>query len=237
MMQAYGGLMSLLGEDGRPPVRVGVSIIDIATGMWSVIGILAALQERQRTGLGGVVDTSLYETALAWMTLPISAYLANGEIPTRHGSGIEQIVPYQAFETADGFMMIAAGNDNLFRRLCAVIERPGLAEEARFRTNAERVVNRRELVPILTDIFRAAPMAVWSERLDKAGIPNSPIQTLDKVVSDAQTQALGIIQKWAGSPALSLVGLPVSFDGARPAFAKTAPRLGEDNAETVDRAR
>jgi crotonobetainyl-CoA:carnitine CoA-transferase CaiB-like acyl-CoA transferase len=237
MMQAYGGLMSLLGEDGRPPVRVGVSIIDIATGMWSVIGILAALQERQRTGRGGVVDTSLYETTLAWMTLPISAYLANGEIPTRHGSGIEQIVPYQAFETADGFMMVAAGNDNLFRRLCVTIERPGLAEEARFRTNAERVVNRGELVPILTDIFRTAPMAIWAERLDQAGIPNSPIQTLDKVVSDAQTQALGIIQQWAGSPTLSLVGLPMSFDGARPAFAKTAPRLGEDNAETADQTR
>ena len=234
MMQAYGGLMSLLGEDGRPPVRVGVSIIDIATGMWSVIGILAALQERQRTGRGGIVDTSLYETTLAWMTLPISAYLANGEIPTRHGSGIEQIVPYQAFETADGFMMVAAGNDNLFRRLCAAIERPGLAEEARFRTNAERVVNRGELVPILTDIFRTAPMAVWAERLDMAGIPNSPIQTLDKVVSDAQTAALGIIQQWAGTPELSLVGMPLSFDGVRPTFAKTAPRLGEDNAEIVD---
>jgi len=234
MMQAYGGLMSLLGEDGRPPVRVGVSIIDIATGMWSVIGILAALQERQRTGRGGIVDTSLYETTLAWMTLPISAYLANGEIPTRHGSGIEQIVPYQAFETADGFMMVAAGNDNLFRRLCAAIERPGLAEEARFRTNAERVVNRRELIPILTDIFRTAPMAVWAERLDMAGIPNSPIQTLDKVVSDAQTAALGIIQQWAGTPELSLVGMPLSFDGVRPTFAKTAPRLGEDNAEIVD---
>jgi crotonobetainyl-CoA:carnitine CoA-transferase CaiB-like acyl-CoA transferase len=234
MMQAYGGLMSLLGEDGRPPVRVGVSIIDIATGMWSVIGILAALQERQRTGRGGIVDTSLYETTLAWMTLPISAYLANGEIPTRHGSGIEQIVPYQAFETADGFMMVAAGNDNLFRRLCAAIGRSGLAEEARFRSNAERVVNRRELVPILTDIFRTAPMAVWAERLDPAGIPNSPIQTLDRVVSDAQTAALGMIQQWAGSPELSLVGMPLSFDGARPAFAKTAPRLGEDNAEIVD---
>jgi crotonobetainyl-CoA:carnitine CoA-transferase CaiB-like acyl-CoA transferase len=234
MMQAYGGLMSLLGEDGRPPVRVGVSIIDIATGMWSVIGILAALQERQRTGRGGIVDTSLYETTLAWMTLPISAYLANGEIPTRHGSGIEQIVPYQAFETADGFMMVAAGNDNLFRRLCAAIGRPRLAKEARFRSNAERVVNRRELVPILSDIFRTAPMAVWADRLDQAGIPNSPIQTLDKVVSDAQTTALGIIQQWAGSPELSLVGLPLSFGGVRPAFAKTAPRLGEDNAEIVD---
>ena len=236
MMQAYGGLMSLLGEDGRPPVRVGVSIIDIATGMWSVIAVLAALQERQRTGRGGVVDTSLYETTLGWMTLPISAYLANGEIPRRHGSGIEQIVPYQAFETADGHMMVAAGSDNLFRRLCGAIGRPGLAEEPRFRTNADRVVNRRELVPILSDIFRTAPITVWAERLDAAGIPNSPIQTLDQVVTDPQTAALGIIQQWAGSPALSLVGLPLSFDGARPAFAKTAPRLGEDNAETVDRS-
>jgi crotonobetainyl-CoA:carnitine CoA-transferase CaiB-like acyl-CoA transferase len=134
-------------------------------------------------------------------------------------------------------MMVAAGNDNLFRRLCAAIGRPGLAEEARFRTNAERVLNRRELVPILSDLFRTAPMAVWAERLDAAGIPNSPIQTLDRVVTDAQTAALGIIQQWAGSPTLSLVGLPMSFDGARPAFAKTAPRLGEDNAETADRAR
>jgi crotonobetainyl-CoA:carnitine CoA-transferase CaiB-like acyl-CoA transferase len=235
MMQAYGGLMSLLGEDGRPPVRVGVSIIDIATGMWSVIGILAALQERQRTGRGGVVDTSLYETTLAWMTLPISAYLANGEIPTQHGSGIEQIVPYQAFETADGFMMVAAGNDNLFRRLCATIDRPGLAEDPRFRTNSDRVVNRRSLIPILADIFAAAPVAAWVAKLDAVGIPNSPIQTLDKVVADAQTAALGIIQHWAGSPSLSLVGLPLSFDGARPPFAKPAPRLGEGNAELIDR--
>jgi len=234
MMQAYGGLMSLLGEDGRPPVRVGVSIIDIATGMWSVIGILAALQERQRTGRGGVVDTSLYETTLAWMTLPISAYLANGEIPTRHGSGIEQIVPYQAFETADGFMMVAAGNDNLFRRLCAALGRPGLAEDPRFRTNSNRVVNRGSLIPILEDIFAAAPVDAWAAKLDAAGIPNSPIQSLDKVVGDAQTVALGIIQQGPGSPALSLVGLPLSFDGARPPFAKPAPRLGEDNSEIID---
>ncbi len=236
MMQAYGGLMSLLGEDGRPPVRVGVSIIDIATGMWSVIGILAALQERRHTGRGGVVDTSLYETTLAWMTLPISAYLANGEIPARHGSGIGPIVPYQAFETADGYMMVAAGNDNLFRRLCAAIGRPGLADDPRFRTNSDRVVNRLVLIPILADLFATSPVAAWGARLDAAGIPNSPIQSLDKVVSDAQTAALGIIQHWPGSPPLSLVGLPLSFDGARPPFAKLAPRLGEDNSEIVDRA-
>ncbi|MGH7060549.1 MAG: CaiB/BaiF CoA transferase family protein, partial [Stellaceae bacterium] len=102
LMQAYGGLMSMLGEDGRPPVRVAVSIVDLATGMWAAIGILAALQERARTGRGGVVDTSLYETALGWMTIPIAAYLANGEMPARFGSGVEMIVPYQAFAAADG---------------------------------------------------------------------------------------------------------------------------------------
>jgi len=233
MMQAYGGLMSLLGEDGRPPVRVTVSIIDMATAMWAVIGILAALQERGRTGRGGIIDTSLYETTLAWMTLPISAYLANGEVPRRYGSGVEQIVPYQAFAAADGHIMVAAGNDNLFRRLCDAIGRPGLAEDSRFRTNGDRVVNRSALIPILSDLFATQPLAVWAARLDAAGIPNGPIQALDQVVDDAQTAALEIIQK---SGAISLVGLPLSFDGARPPFAKLAPRLGEDNPEIIDPA-
>jgi crotonobetainyl-CoA:carnitine CoA-transferase CaiB-like acyl-CoA transferase len=233
MMQAYGGLMSLLGEDGRPPVRVTVSIVDMATAMWAVIGILAALQERGRTGRGGIVDTSLYETTLAWMTLPISAYLSNGEIPTRHGSGVEQIVPYQAFAAADGHIMVAAGNDNLFRRLCSAIGRPGLAEDSRFRTNGNRVVNRSALIPILSDLFATQPLGVWAARLDAAGIPNGPIQTVDQVVADAQTAALGIVQQ---SGAISLVGLPLSFNGARPPFAKLAPRLGEDNPEIVDPA-
>jgi crotonobetainyl-CoA:carnitine CoA-transferase CaiB-like acyl-CoA transferase len=167
------------------------------------------------------------------LSLPLSAYLANGEIPTRHGSGIEQIVPYQAFEAADGFMMVAAGNDNLFRRLCSALARPGLAEDARFRTNPDRVVHRRELVPILSDIFKAEPIAVWAARLDAAGIPYAPIQTLDQVVQDPQTAAIGIIQDWSGIPPLSLVGLPLSFDGTRPPFAKLAPRLGEDNSELL----
>jgi crotonobetainyl-CoA:carnitine CoA-transferase CaiB-like acyl-CoA transferase len=233
MMQAYGGLMSLLGEDGRPPVRVTVSIIDMATAMWAVIAILAALQERERTGRGGVIDTSLYETTLAWMTLPLSAYLANGETPRRHGSGVEQIVPYQAFAACDGHIMVAAGNDNLFCRLCAAIGQPGLAEDPRFHTNSDRVVNRQALVEIISDLFATEKIAVWAARLDAAGIPNGPIQTVDKVVADAQTTALGIIQH-LGS--VSLVGLPLSFDGIRPPLAKLAPRLGEDNSTIVDRA-
>ncbi len=243
MMQAYGGLMSLLGEEGRPPVRVGVSIIDIATGLWAVIGILAALQERGRTGKGGLVDVSLYETTLAWMTLPITTYLANREIPKRHGSAIEQIVPYQAFAAADGFMMVAAGNDNLFRRLAAAIGRPSLADDPKFRTNPDRVVNRNALVAILSDVFVTEPLRVWAQKLERAQIPYSPIQNVAEVVADAQACALGMIQDAVPSPelvegskeaqqtALSLMGLPLSFDGVRPPLEKLAPTLGEDNAD------
>jgi crotonobetainyl-CoA:carnitine CoA-transferase CaiB-like acyl-CoA transferase len=233
MMQAYGGLMSLLGEDGRPPVRVIVSIIDIATAMWAVIGILAALQERSQTGRGGFIDTSLYETTLAWMTLPISTYLANGEVPRRYSSGVEWIVPYQAFAAADGHIMVAAGNDNLFRRLCDAIGRSRLAEDPRFRTNSDRVVNREALIAILSDLFATQPLAMWAERLDAAGIPNGPIRTVDQVVADAQTAALGIIQQLRS---ISLLGLPLSFDGTRPPLTKLAPQLGEDNEEFLEPA-
>jgi crotonobetainyl-CoA:carnitine CoA-transferase CaiB-like acyl-CoA transferase len=233
MMQAYGGLMSLLGEDGRPPVRVTVSIIDMATAMWAVIGILAKLAERRTSGRGGIVDASLYETTLAWMTLPIAAYLVSGEVPARHGSGIEQIVPYQAFTTADGHLMVAAGNDNLFRHLAEAVGRPSLAADPRFSSNKDRVRHRESLVAILEDVFGAEPIAVWRARLDAAGIPNAPIRGIEEVLADAQTAALGIVQPPPDAPpgaAPSLVGLPLSFDGARPPFGKKAPRLGEDDA-------
>jgi crotonobetainyl-CoA:carnitine CoA-transferase CaiB-like acyl-CoA transferase len=232
MMQAYSGLMSLLGEDGRPPVRVPASIVDMGAGMWSVIGILAALQERGRTGKGGIVETSLYETGLAWMSIYLAGFLANREIPARHGSGVDMIVPYQAFAAADGYMMVAAGNDNLFRRLCTVLDRPGLAEDPRFHSNKDRVTHRKELVPILGEIFASKKRGEWAEMLEAAGIPNGPINALDQVVTDAQTQALGIIQKRAGSE-LALVGLPLSFDGERPPFTKPAPALGEDNGSVL----
>jgi len=228
MMQAYSGLMSLLGEDGRPPVRVTASIIDMGAAMWAVIGILAALRERDRTGRGGIVDASLLETGLGWMTIMLAAYMSNRELPQRQGSGVDMIVPYQAFAASDGYMMVAAGNDNLFRRLCAALDRPGLAADPRFRTNGDRVVHRAELVPILSEIFAARPRSEWARLLEAAGIPNGPIHTLDQVVADAQVKTLGIIQQRPGSE-LELVGLPLSFDGARPPFAKPAPALGEDN--------
>lgn len=232
MMQAYSGLMSLLGEDGRPPVRVTASIVDMGSAMWAVIGILSALRERDRTGKGGIVDASLYETGLTWMNIYLADYLASGELPSRHGSGVAMIVPYQAFAAADGHMMVAAGNDNLFRRLAAAIGHPGLADDPRFRTNGDRVVHRAELVPILSDIFAKETRAHWAKLLEAAGIPNGPINTLDQVVTDPQTRALGLIQQQPEA-GLSLVGLPLSFDGQRPPFAKHAPTLGEDNAAVL----
>jgi crotonobetainyl-CoA:carnitine CoA-transferase CaiB-like acyl-CoA transferase len=227
MLQAYSGLMSLLGEDGRPPVRVTASIIDMGSAAWAVIGILAALRERDATGKGGVVDTSLYETSLALMSIMLAGHLATGELPVRHGSGVDMIVPYQAFEAADGYMMVAAGNDNLFRRLAAALGRPGLAEDPRFKSNGERVVNRTALIATLADIFKTATRTHWAALLDAQGIPNGPINSMDQVVADPQTRALGQIQRQG---ALSLVGLPLSFDGERPGFTKRAPALGEDNS-------
>jgi crotonobetainyl-CoA:carnitine CoA-transferase CaiB-like acyl-CoA transferase len=213
-------------------VRVGVSIVDLSTGMWAAIGILAALQERNRTGKGGVVDTSLYESALAWMGIHIALYLCNGELPRRQGSGTPQIVPYQAFRTGDGWMMVLAGNDNLFRRLCEALGCKSLADDERFRTNGARVVNRATLVPMLQDILAAEPTASWTAKLGAAGVPNGPIQTIDQVVADAQTRALGIIQS-SPDGILQLVGMPLAFDGERPPFDRRAPALGEHDDEIL----
>jgi crotonobetainyl-CoA:carnitine CoA-transferase CaiB-like acyl-CoA transferase len=166
------------------------------------------------------------------MSIYLAGYMANRELPARHGSGVDMIVPYQAFAASDAHMMVAAGNDNLFRKLCAVIERPDLAEDARFHTNKDRVMHRAELVAILSDIFATKTRAEWAALLESNGIPNGPINTLDQVVADAQTQALGILQQQPGSE-LGLIGIPLSFDGVRPALEKTAPMLGEANTRVL----
>lgn len=230
LIQAVSGLMSIQGNPGGDPSRIGVSIIDMSAGLWSVIGILAALQEVGRTGKGGVVDTSLYESALAWMAVPIASYLASGELPQKIGSATAHIVPYQAFRTEDGYLMVAAGNDALFQRAVCAIGLADLAEDDRFTTNADRVVHREQLVPLLEARFLEHPSAVWAERLDAVGIPNGPVRTIDEVVSHAQTAALNILQSPPGSSE-RLVGLPLSFDGHRPAYLHPAPRLGAHNGE------
>jgi len=232
LMQAFAGIMSVTGEGGdRPPVRVGVSIVDMGSGMWATIGILAALFERTRTGRGGAVATSLYETALAWMTVPLAGYAANGEIRRPHGSGTAEIAPYQCFPTRGGWLMIAAGNDNLYRRLCATLGRPELGEDARFLTNGDRVVNRGILVPMIEEITRTWDIEELMAALDKAGIPNAPLQNVAQVSDHPQTHAVGILQQ-GPEGALPTVGLPLAFDGERSSYERAAPALGEHN-ETV----
>src|SRR3954468_206775 len=210
LMQAHGGIMSVTGVEGGEPVRVGVSIVDQGAGMWAAIGILAALNKRHVTGEGSHVSTSLFETAIGWMAPHIGGYLSGGVMRRPLGSGVTEIVPHQAFPTRDGYIMVAAGNDNLFRALCGAIEQD-FAADARFATNSKRVENRRTLVPLLEDIFRAHASAEWQARLDTAGVPAAPIENVAELVASPQTAALGILQR-APDMDMTLAGLPLEFD-------------------------
>jgi crotonobetainyl-CoA:carnitine CoA-transferase CaiB-like acyl-CoA transferase len=230
LAQATTGIMSVTGEGGRPPVRVGVSLIDMGSGMWTVIGLLASLFERTATGEGTHVATSLYETGLAWMTVPLASYGASGKVGRPYGSGIQEIVPYQAFQTSDGWLMIAAGNDNLFRKLCKAIGLDQLAELPEFATNPARVMNRGSLIPRIEAAVAGYTVEALSSALDAAGVPNSPLLTVDQVAAHPQTEALGMLAACANDE-LALAGIPLSFGGVRPRSTGRAPGLGEHNTQ------
>jgi crotonobetainyl-CoA:carnitine CoA-transferase CaiB-like acyl-CoA transferase len=226
LVQAACGLMSINGHPGAPPARVPVALNDLGTGVWAALGICAALLRRERDGRGGVVDVSLYETALAWMTVPLSDHLAGGPLPRRYGSGVSNIVPYQTFDTADGTLLIAAGNDLLFTRLCGVLGAPEVAADARFATNGARATNRDVLIPLLQERVAVRHLAELTAALEAAGIPCGKVADVGEALRDPQLAALGIIGELPGR-ALRTVGLPLSFDGVRPPLAGPAPRLGE----------
>ena len=230
LMQAYGGLMSVTGEDGRPPVRVGTSIIDMGTGLWCVTGILSALFQRQKTGRGCIVDTSLYETALAWMTTHVTAVQVDGENSTRQGSGVRGMAPYQAYACKDGYLVIAAPNDKLFDRLAEVLGYPGWPDDPRFNSNQQRSNNMADLNALIEPLIAAHSRAYWQGKLDIAGVPSAPVQNTLEMMADAQTEALGIIQEVDGGGP-RLMGMPLSFDGVRPKIGSLAPRLGEHDHE------
>jgi crotonobetainyl-CoA:carnitine CoA-transferase CaiB-like acyl-CoA transferase len=231
-MQAFSGIMSITGEEGREPVRVGPSIIDIAAGMWSCIGLLAALHERNQTGIGCEVDTSLYETALAWMTVPSAMHLASGTVPARTGSEVGMLAPYKVYRAADDYLVIAAGNDNLFGRLCDVLGVPEWKTDHRFASNPERVNNRKVLNESIQDIIEQESRDDWIRRLDEGGVPNTPLQSFDQVVEHPQTKALGMLQTSADS-GMTLMGVPLSFNGTRPGYRKNPPQLGEHNRSVL----
>jgi crotonobetainyl-CoA:carnitine CoA-transferase CaiB-like acyl-CoA transferase len=229
LAQASTGIMSVTGEGGRPPVRVGVSLVDMGAGMWTVIGLLAALVARNTSNKGRVVSTSLYETGLAWMTVPLAGYAANGEVRKAFGSGTAEIAPYQAFETSDGWLMIAAGNDNLFGKLCGALALDELARNPDFATNTGRVVNRARLIPEIADAVRLYTTEALGQVLDAAGVPNAPLLTVDQVAEHPQTRALDMTVRCQGDD-IELMGIPLTFDGARPRARTVAPKLGEHNA-------
>jgi crotonobetainyl-CoA:carnitine CoA-transferase CaiB-like acyl-CoA transferase len=229
LAQASTGIMSVTGEGGRPPVRVGVSLVDMGSGMWSVIGMLAALVARNKDGQGCNVATSLYETGLAWMTVPLAGYAASGEVRKPYGSGTAEIAPYQAFEASDGWLMIAAGNDNLFRKLCGALGLEMLASDRDFATNAARVVNRERLIPLIEAAVRRYSADGLGRILDNAGVPNAPLLTIDQVAQHPQTQALDMTVRCSDDD-IELVGIPLAFDGVRPRARTAAPALGQYNA-------
>lgn len=228
LAQASTGIMSVTGEGGRPPVRVGVSLVDMGSGMWAVIGMLAALVARNKGGRGRSVATSLYETGLAWMTVPLAGHAASGEVRKPYGSGTAEIAPYQAFEASDGWLMIAAGNDNLFRKLCGALDLPGLASDLDFATNTARVVNRERLIPLIQAAVSRHTADALGEILDKAGVPNAPLLTTDQVATHPQTRALDMTVRCSDDD-IELVGIPLAFDGARPRARTAAPTLGQHN--------
>ena len=230
LMQACGGIMSVTGEEGRPPVRVGTSIIDMGTGMWCAIGILAALNRRAITGQGCVVDASLYETAIAWMTTHATVVQAAGRSPGRQGTGVRGLAPYQAYECSDGYLVIAAPNDRLFARLSEALDHPEWPEDERFDTNQKRYLNLDALNRRLEPVFATQTREHWQARLEAAGVPSAPVRATAEVLEHEQTIALEMLQSLPGD-SLRLVGMPLRFDGERPPLRSTAPSLGQHDAE------
>jgi formyl-CoA transferase/CoA:oxalate CoA-transferase len=218
LLQAASGIMSVTGLNDQPPVRVGVSLIDLATGLWAAFGILAALQR----GDGGLVEVSLYETALWFLNYQLVGYLGTGEVPGREGSAFAQIAPYQVFPTADGELMIVAGNDKLFRGLCTVLD---LEADERFATNPDRVRHRAELAALIEERTRAWPTDGLLDALVAAGIPASPVRNVGEAAAHPQTAALGILQQLGGFTTLAQ---PLSVDGERVTHRSPPPALGRE---------
>ena len=235
LLQAYSGIVSITGEDGGEPVRVPVSLLDMGTGMWMVISVYEALRRRDQTGVGSHLQLSLLQTALTWMTSPMIGAAAGNPAPARLGSGFRGVVPYGAFPTSDGHIFISAGNDSLWRRLLAAIGAEDLDEREGFRTNPERNQRRHEVIEALSERTSQFTLDDIVKVLEAAGVPHSPVNTVDRVINDPQVQAIGMLQPLPHPVVedLTVLTLPVTFDGSYPELRTPPPALGDCTAEVL----
>ena len=229
VMQGEGGLMSITGAEDGPAYRLGVAIVDIVSGMFSAYGVAVALLARERTGRGQLVDVGMLDAAAAVLTYQAGAYFATGRAPGRLGNRHPSITPYESLEAADGELVIAAGNDQLWRALCGVLDLDDLADDPRFRTNADRVAARGALRPLLTERLRTRPVAEWLAKLRAAGVPCGGVRDLEQVFSDPQIveRAMVVALDHPIAGAIRQLGVPVKLDGTPGTVRTPPPALGQ----------
>ncbi len=237
IIQARGGIMSITGPEAGPPYKVGVAITDITAGLYAAGSILAALHHRSRTSEGQAIDISLLDAQVSWLANVGMNYLLSGEIPQRYGNAHPNIVPYEVFPTADGYLAVAAANDAQFRRLCAVLHLDGLADRPEFATNAARVQNRDRLIPLLQKAFSQKTSREWHRLLKEANIASSPIQNVKEVFEDPVVLARGmktqVEHPTAG--ALDMIGAVPKFSRTPTAVPEPPPLLGQHTDEVLQR--
>jgi crotonobetainyl-CoA:carnitine CoA-transferase CaiB-like acyl-CoA transferase len=235
LLQAYGGMMSVTGRPQDPPTFCGASINDKATGMFCTIGALAALRQRDLTGKGCLVDTSLFDSAVHWVEGQVNSYVANGTIAQRHGTGGNVIVPYQTFDCADGLALcLAPGNDRLWARCAQVLGHPDWATDPKYAKSAARVAHKTELLPLIAAAMKTKTRADWLEAMEKAGVPCAAVNDIGELANTPQFAASELMQQLPGGDP-QVVGLPITFDRVRPTSARSAPKLGEHTDEVLSK--
>jgi crotonobetainyl-CoA:carnitine CoA-transferase CaiB-like acyl-CoA transferase len=241
LVQAMGGLMSITGEPddvpGGGPVKVGVAISDQMAGMFALSAILTALLKRERTGEGEYIDVALLDSTVASLINQASTYLVSGIVPQRMGNAHPTVVPYQAFRTADGHIILAIGNDGQFQRFCAVAGLEGLADDERYRTNSARIINRNTLIPKIAEAIRQRTTADWVSLLESQAVPCGPINTIDQVFADPQVQARGMrrVLEHEKAGSLPVTANPVRMASHDTTADKAPPMLGENTDEVLTR--
>lgn len=239
MVQGMSGLMSVTGvPDGQPgagPMRFGIPIVDIMTGMYASIAICAAIAHRERTGVGQHIDVALLDTAMALSSITGMSYLTSKEVPQRIGNAHPSIVPYQVFKTADGYIILACGNDNLFQKFCVAAQCTEISADPRFIKNSDRVRHRTQIEPLLAAVFAKRTTKDWSQILEAAGVANGPINDMAQAFADEQSVARGTVQTLPHPLAgqAPVIASPMRFSATPIEYGQSAPLLGQHNDEIL----